>query len=105
MSKRNSKPAPKQRMPRNDLDFLLKTGGQKNWRSGRKWNDRKIRAVVHRLRTQQSRKKIAEYVNMTESGVENLIQELRRAARQNYALDKYLEEGRPLRTGNKVLTK
>lgn len=82
------------------LEFLLKPIPKKHG-----WTDKRIRCLVRRRRAGQSAVKIAKYLKISGFTVNGMLAELKRAAKQHYTLEKYLREGRPCRTGRKILAK
>ncbi len=69
------------------------------------WTDKKIRAFVRLVQNGASPKSVSKQLRMSVNGARHPYNELKRAASNSYTLDRYLDEGRPLRYGKKVLAK
>lgn len=69
------------------------------------WTDKKVKAFVRLANKRTGLKAIARHIKMSDTACKQMWLELRRAFQQKYTLDRYLQEGRPLRTGKKVLAK
>jgi hypothetical protein len=69
-----------------------------------KWTDDKITELVNLIKSGTTDYiKLGKHFSVKETSVKNIVQELKRAARQGIHLEVYLKKGRPLRTGKKVL--
>ena len=82
-----------------DLKFILDVFPTKKG-----WTDEKITKLISLLREGIiDFDKLAKATDMKRTGVQVIVQELKRAAREGHSLEGYLKKGRPLRNGKKVL--
>ena len=81
-----------------DLSFILEPPKQK-----RGIADKQVRLFVRLAKRGYDNVKIAKDMKVSTFTASQLRTELKRAALKKYTLKKYLEDGRPLRYGNKVL--
>jgi hypothetical protein len=68
-------------------------------------SDKQVRTFVRLAKTGKDNKKISEIMKVSTFTLTQLRLELKHAAEKKYDLTTYLNEGRPLRYGNKILAK
>ena len=72
-------------------------------RNQKVWTEQNFRKLVKFLKDGKKAKYISTQIGVAESGVCNVIQELKRAAKKGFTLEQYVKAGRPCQYGKKVL--